>query len=325
MAGRWRMPGPRLLGNAAAAGSTLSWAVAFPLTEGLLASWDPLALAAVRIAGAGAILLLLALALGHRRELRWAPWPKVLRVGGIGIGLGALGLVLGQRWSDPLTAAVIATTSPALAVLFLWWSEGERPRAVILVGVVLSVAGALLASLRPFGAVPGFRGGEVLVLASMVLWVWYSRACVVELEGLSDVTRGALATLAGGLVLLLALGLWSLTGIAPPRVDWSAGSALLVVLLALAIAGAAGLWTPAVRLLGVTVASMHLNLTPLYVILLGLPFGLRPTPGQVVGALLVVAGTTLAQWPQPPRTPARRTPPGSSATASSSPRARLRL
>jgi len=306
MAGRWRMPSGRLVGNAAAAGSTLSWALAFPLTEVLLASWDPLPLTAMRIAGAGAILLLLALAFGCRRELQWTPWLRVLRVGGIGIGLSALALVLGQRWSDPITAAVLATTSPALAALYVWWTDGERPRALVLAGVVLSVVGALLASIRPFEAAAGLRGGEVLVLASLVLWVWYSRACVVELEGLSDITRGALATLAGGLVLLLALGLWSLTGIAPPRVDWSAENAVRLALLAFAIAGAAGLWTPAVRLLGVTVASMHLDLAPLYVILLGLPFGVRPTPGQIVGALLVVAGTTLAQWPRPHEAPTAR-------------------
>lgn len=289
---------PVILGNAAAAGSTLAWVLAFPVTELLLAGWDPLALAAVRLLGAGLLLSGLLALSWRRRELRWAPWGRVLQVGGIGIGLSAFSLVLGQHWSGPVTAAIIATTSPALSVLYQWWTDGERPRPHVLAGVVLSVAGAILASVRPFGDDPGLRGGEPLLLLTAFLWVWYSRASMVHMQGLSDLSRAALATLAGGLVLVLVVGLATLAGIGPLRVEWSVERLGQLALLVVAVAASGGLWMPAVRLLGVTIASLHLNLAPLYVILLSLPAGVHPTPGQIAGAVLVVAGTTLAQWPR---------------------------
>ncbi|MFN7146851.1 MAG: redoxin domain-containing protein, partial [Myxococcota bacterium] len=59
--------------------------------------YDPLALAAVRLLGAGLLLSGLLSLSWRRRELRWVPWGRVLQVGGIGIGISAFTLVLGQH------------------------------------------------------------------------------------------------------------------------------------------------------------------------------------------------------------------------------------
>jgi drug/metabolite transporter (DMT)-like permease len=55
------------------------------------------------------------------------------------------------------------------------------------------------------------------------------------------------------------------------------------------------LWFTCVRLLGLTVAAIHTNLAPFYVMLIALAFGGRIVPQQVTGAVLVVMGALLAQ------------------------------
>ena len=54
-------------------------------------------------------------------------------------------------------------------------------------------------------------------------------------------------------------------------------------------------WFLGVRLLGITVASMHQNLAPLYVMLVALLLGGSVVAGQVGGAVLVLAGAAIAQ------------------------------
>ncbi len=68
---------PVLAGNALALVSTILWSSAFPTTEFLLRSWDPLVLAMVRLAGAAAFILLLASLAGQGRELARAPLGRV--------------------------------------------------------------------------------------------------------------------------------------------------------------------------------------------------------------------------------------------------------
>ena len=63
-------------------------------------------------------------------------------------------------------------------------------------------------------------------------------------------------------------------------------------------------WMTASRLLGVTVASIHLNGVPFYVILMALAVGGTIYTSQVWGACLVAAGALLAQLPARKRGPA---------------------
>ncbi|MEE9196240.1 MAG: hypothetical protein V3U44_10395, partial [Alphaproteobacteria bacterium] len=64
------------------------------------------------------------------------------------------------------------------------------------------------------------------------------------------------------------------------------------------------LWMTASRLLGVTIAAIHLNGVPFYVILMALAVGGAIYTPQVWGACLVAAGALLAQWPARKRNPA---------------------
>jgi drug/metabolite transporter (DMT)-like permease len=71
----------------------------------------------------------------------------------------------------------------------------------------------------------------------------------------------------------------------------------IVLLVCVAIAGSAVLWLWTGRMIGVTVAAMHHNMVPFYVIVLAALGGAVVTGQHVLGALLVVAGAAIAPIP----------------------------
>jgi drug/metabolite transporter (DMT)-like permease len=284
-----------LRGNLLVALGIVLWATAFPLTDRLLLAWDPVLLVPFRL-GIGAItLLMLVLVLQGRHALSDVPWRSAFLVGGLG-GCGVVLFVAGQALSDGVTASIITTTGPAIALLLAWVGARGRPSAVALCGVALAIVGGVLASLGGASLRAGFRGGELLLLAAVVLWTWYSHAGVARLPLLGDLARSAVllgcGAVAAGLVALLALG----AGIARPRVGVEAPALLeLLWVGTVAVGLSMPLWFAGVRRLGVTVASMHQNMAPVYVMLMALAVGGALVVEQAVGALLVLAGAAITQ------------------------------
>jgi drug/metabolite transporter (DMT)-like permease len=290
---------PRLAGNIIAMVSMALWASGFVALQALLRSWDPLLLAPLRMALA-ALALTLVLGLGGRiAELRALPWRQALVTGGLGLGCSGLLIVWGQSKSDALTASIITTALPLLAALMSAAAGDERLRASLLGGVGLAICGGLLATLGTAQAGPGFRGGEVMVLGAILFFVWYSRRTVTHFPGVRDLPKTAAALISGTLVLLFFAALGLGTGLAEPRYDFSPRALLLLAWMGpIAFAGASFLWLRATRMLGVTVAGIHQNEIPFFVMALLLAFGGTFDWLHVAGAFLVLAGAGLAQMRQ---------------------------
>ncbi|MEK0082599.1 DMT family transporter [Benzoatithermus flavus] len=287
---------PALGGNLLALLGTALWASSFPATEHLLRGWDPLLLCFARLAGAALCLAFLALATGRGAELRRAPWRDVLYLGALGVAAPVFLLILGQTRADAVTVAVLSTMLPLISAVMGWALDGERPRAPVLAGILLAILGGSLASLAGSGPAAGPRGGEVLVLASMVLWIWYSRAALRRLAGLGDLAISGLTMAAGAAVVGLVGAMALASGFAAPRFDPSPSALVVLAWMSMAAIGLSTLlWFTCARLLGVTVAAIHTNLAPFYVMLIALAFGGRVVPQQVMGAVLVVVGALLAQ------------------------------
>ena len=287
---------PALHGNLFALVSTLLWASSFPVTEYLLLSWDPMLLCLGRLAVAAAFLALLGLVSGRGGEFRRAPWGDVVFLGAVGVAAPVFLTVLGQSRSDAVTVAIISTALPLIAAIMGWVLDGQRPRPSVLVGIVLALAGGGLAALDGVHGPAGLRGGEVLVLGSMTLWIWYSRAAMVRLRGRSDLAISTLTFVAGtamvAAVLVVALPL----GLAQPRLDLRpTGLTALLWLGSMAIGLSVLLWFAGARRLGLTVAAIHTNLAPFYVMLMALAAGGSVSGGQLTGAMLVAGGALLAQ------------------------------
>jgi drug/metabolite transporter (DMT)-like permease len=276
--------------------STVLWASSFPAVDYLLQSWDPFLLTVVRLAGAFACVTVLALLTGRLREARRIPWRDVLLLALFGVAVPVLFIVVGQSRSDAVTVAILSTTMPLISAIMGWLAGTERLRPAVLAGIALAILGGSLASLATAGEGGGLRGGEILVLASMILWVWYARAALRRFAGFSDLVSVSLTFGAGTLMVAAFVAPALALGIAAPRYDLAPQPLAVTLWMGVVAIGlSVPLWLACSRLLGVTIASIHSNLAPFYVMLIALAFGGTIHPQQITGAVLVVAGAVLAQ------------------------------
>jgi drug/metabolite transporter (DMT)-like permease len=303
-------PSPRRLlrGNLVAVASTAVWASAFPATDALLRDWSPLPLAAARLTLAALATLAVLAALGRARELAAVRRADALLFGGLGVG-GSVGLlVAGQALAGGVVAAIVASMVPAFATA-LDATEGRLPDRRRLLAVALAVAGGAVAAAGPgAGAGGGGVAGALLLAASGLAWTWGSRGLGRAAAAASDLARSCAGLAAGAAVLALAAAVAGLADLAPAR--WSLAPDRLPLLLwmgAVGIGLSFPLWIVSVRMLGLTVASLHGNLAPLYVILFATLAGGGAGARELAGGALVVAAAVLAQLP------ARRRPSGDAA------------
>ncbi len=287
--------GIRLSGNLFTVASMLLWATAFPVTEQLLDGWEPLLLVPARLGLAGFVLALFQPLMPTAYDWRTLPWRRVLWIGGAGLGGSTLCIVWGQKYADPVTIAILATTVPLVSAIMGTLAGEERLSGRLLLAIALAMAGGMLTSLEVSEQTIGFRGGEVLALVSVVLWTWYSRASVAQLANIPAYPKSIASLLAGALWLLtFVLGV-AISGTLELRYSLAPYHLGLLAWMAVASIGLSMVfWLAGAQRLGVTIASMHQNAVPFYVLLFALFAGASVQTTQVVGALLVVCGAVLA-------------------------------
>lgn len=289
---------PVFWGNLAGVGSNLLWATSIPATEILLSTWPPIMLATGRLVTAALGILLLFPILRRRLVFHGLPWPRIARLAGLYMVPSVVLMVWGQALSDPITAAIIITTSPLVSAMIGRIQGTERLPPSLLGGVALAIGGGILASGSFQEGTPGFRGGELVVLASITLWAMFSRATVRDLGGHDSLVQSLVTVgTAGAMLTLLSsvlVGTDAMSGIDP------AGWEILLLLWmgGVGIGMSMPLWFISVRLLGITVASMHQNLLPFYVLVLAVLLGQGEIgPHTLGGAVLVSLGALVAQIP----------------------------
>lgn len=297
---------PRLItGNLVALLCMVLWATSFPVTDLLLRDWHPMLLVPARLVPGTLVILLIVVVAGQAKTIRRAPWGTLLVIGGLGMGAGTTLIVWAQDYADPVTVSIIITTMPLVSAVMGYFAGSERITFALALGIVAAIAGGVLISLKPDVAGLPLRGGEVLALISVILWAWFARAAVTRLGNLPDLARAAFSMAAASLAVVLATSAVLAVGAVEIRYDLSLPSIGLVLWLGVISNGLTMVfWMTASRHLGVTVAAIHLNGVPFYVILMALAAGGAIYTTQVWGACLVAAGALLAQLPARRRSPA---------------------
>ncbi len=286
----------RIYGNFLAVTSIIIWATTYPITDMLLAAWDPLSLAFLRVFGAGVLLVLIAFLPGPSR-LRWRIWPirLALLTGAVGVGIGTLLMNLGFQYSNPVNVAVIATTLPLASVIMGVIRGEEQVTLRISVALCCAIAGGILVSVSTLETPVGFQGGELFMVAAVVLWTWFARVSVTKLKIIPAYSRMALTFIGGGLTLLPFLLLVKWSGVVEIRFALHLTELALPFCLILGVAFSTGFWIMSADRIGVTVAAIHMNVVPFYVVILMLWFGESLIFSQIAGAILVAAGVMIAQ------------------------------
>lgn len=294
-----RAPSGWLQSNIVCLLSMLIWAMGFPANERLLLVSDPATLAASRMGTASLFLLVVWVAVEGPAVLARAKWPTGLFIGGVGFGLGSITMLWAQRLTDATTVAVVSSMLPIIGLLFETVFDGRRITLRLALGILLSIAGGILAIAAGIGQMQIGLGAAISLL-SVAGFAWGSRATVASLPDMTPLGRTALTGAGAGLsTILAATALHALgQGWVKPEIVSPFHVSLILFAGIASFAISQLLWIVSTERLGVGIAGMHINATPFYVMLFVWMLGGDWSWLQVVAAAVVVAGVIIAQWPK---------------------------
>ena len=276
------------------------WGSMVPLTSVLLAHLPPFLIAATRYSlGVPVLALLIAIVEDGPILPAGLPWGRILMLGGFGIAAFAACYTFGIWYSGPIEAAAIFATAPVVAALMDRLIGGRRLPGRTVIAVIVAVAGGLIAALGPSQAHAASHGGEILILLCMICWTWYSMQTQSWLAplGIGPLRLTMVTTGAAGLALWAIYGLTALAGLQPLPAAWPSGRdlAILGYLVVGPTAVAIFTWNLGTGRLGVTVATLFLNLSPVFSVLIGLAFGAELTLSELIGGLLAIGAVLWLQ------------------------------
>lgn len=274
------------------------WSLHFPLSVSILKSWDPLALAPVRMGLAGMTVAAVGLALGQAGAMLDLVKNRRFVMISFVFALSGLFFIVGQSRIDAVSAAVIVSAMPIFSALMGWWDGLERPGVKLALAIGLTVSGGVLTSTVSAQGTggEGSLSGILFTLAGVIAYVWYTRQLVVAFADVPDIAKVAVSMMISVLPCGVILVAFAVTGTAI-AVDFSpAALGLIVAMAGLSVGLSSVLWLWTGRVVGVTVAAMHHNMVPFYVIVLAALGGAIVTGQHIAGAVLVIAGAVLAQF-----------------------------
>lgn len=276
--------------------SMIIWSAGLPAADMLIPHVPALQLSAARIALAVALLLPVWWIIDRgEARLSGGEWLRGLGIGAM-LGLGALCLLLGQGLTDAVTVAVISATMPVIGIALEVILDGRRMTFGIIAGVVLSLIGGAVTMLNKLGGLDVGLGAALCFL-SIFAFTLGSRLTVTAFPRLTPLGRTTV-TLTGGAVVSIVAATVALS-FGDGRPDWAAlGWPEFGALLVFAIGGLAIsqiLWIMAVGRLGIGLSSLHINLTPFYVMAILFALGGSWNWMQALGAAIVGIGVLVAQ------------------------------
>ncbi len=285
-----------LSANMLCTASMLIWAAGLPAADVLIPLVEPLPLSAARIALAALVLLPVWALIEGLAPLRAARWLRGIAVGGGTIGFGAFMLVVGQGMTDAVTVAVISATMPVIGLSLEVILDGRKITLGLVLGVALSLAGGMMTLLGKFDQL-GIGLGAALCFGSVFLFTIGSRWTVTAFPALTPLGRTTVTLTGAAIASVVAATLWALAGGLLPDLSTfglrEAGALLLFSVGGLAISQV--LWIVAVGRLGIGLSSLHINLTPFYVMLIFFALGAAWDWREAAGAAIVGLGVLIAQ------------------------------
>ena len=276
--------------------SMLVWAAGLPAADLLIGKVPPLQLTAARMAMAALVLLPLWLALEGPAPLKSARWGKGILIGGLSIGLGAFMLVIGQSMTGSVTVAIISASMPLIGIAIEVLLDGRKLTLALILGLILALIGGVMA-LGSGASSVNLGLGALFCFASVLTFTIGSRLTVTAFPDMTPMGRTTL-TLTGAAILtslaaLIQVGVgaqtpeWALLG-------WREFGALAVFSIG-GLAISQVLWIMSVGHLGIGLASLHINATPFYVMLILFLFGAAWSWPQAIAAFVVGLGVVIAQ------------------------------
>jgi len=281
-------------GNALATGAMLLWAAGFPAAEILLDVWHPIALMTLRLAMAMAVLVPLWVFADGLQSVVSARWGRGIWIGVLGFGTGTNLLLFAQWYTDPVTVALIATTTPISATIIEVWNRQRRLSGRFLAGLTVSVAGGVIAIGANLSIDLGW--GVLMAVAAGFCFTWASYAAIRDFPEMSPIGRSTI-TFSGAAVItgVLFLGCWTIGVIDAPQITSANQIGLLAIYAVAAMALSQILFIASVGKIGIALTSFHLNIAPFYLMVILVALGGIWDWRAAFGASIVGLGVLISQ------------------------------
>jgi drug/metabolite transporter (DMT)-like permease len=280
------------------------WGSTYLFIRWAVETLPPLGMAGVRFLIAGAILFAIARLRGAEAPRR-LHWRTGVYVGALLMGANACVAWSGRRIPSGVAALLVAMT-PAWMVTFDWMRGGGRPRAGVVLGLLLGLVGVGV-----LVGPGGFSGSEridplgaLVVLAGTVAWAFGSIYQRTAPRPASTPLMSAMQMLCGGAILVaVSLATGQYDGFSLAQVSTRSWIAFVYLIIFGSLFG----FSAFVYLLSVTTparVATYAYVNPVVAVLLGWAFaGEAFTPRMLVAAAIIVGAvamiTTFGGEPSP--------------------------
>lgn len=282
------------------------WAVATVIAKDLLGTVPPLTVFVLQLLPGTALLWLLVLLRGMRRQ-SWRGLAQLALIGLLNPGLSYTLSMLGLARTTASVATLLWAAEPAFILVMAWLILRETITLRLLLLMAAAAAGVLLVTGLVGGdsAIAGSPVGAALILGGVVCCALYtvlSRRIAAELDPLFTVALQQSVGLAWALAIwpieLTGSPAGALAGLSAASLAGAAASGLLYY------AAAFWFYLRALQSAPATTAGMFLNLTPVFgVAIAHVALGERLAATQWIGAAaILIAVLALLAWSAPERT-----------------------
>ncbi len=279
------------------------WAIGFPAADVLLQSWGPISLISIRQVLGVIPLLLIWILLDGWRPVLLAPWRRGLGIGGLGFGVGAILLLVGQQLSGPITPAVAAAMMPVAGAILEVFFDNRRLTQRLMLSITFVLLGGYLATGMK-SEQSDFGLGALLCLLAVFLFAWATRITTHQFPGLSTIGKTTITLVGGTVFIWLTYVFYFIGGLSGVQIGTvNPHSIIMLLVFSVASLGLAQfLWIWGASGFGILIASFHMNAVPFYVmVVMVVFFGDEWSWLQTAGALLVAIGVLLSQQPKQKR------------------------
>jgi drug/metabolite transporter (DMT)-like permease len=285
---------PQVSGNLFAIGSMVLWAAGFPAAEALLETWHPISLIFARLVLTLLVLYPVWIWTENKKRFSKEIWVTGLSIGFVGFGVGTVLLLFGQWYTNPVTVALVSTTTPIMATVIEVIKRQRTMTLTFTLGLLASVIGGCIAVSAQISVDLGF--GLFLSILACFLFAWASDASISKLPELSTLARTTItfsgAFLFSGILLVI---FWFVTGVSFPKIISAHDTGNLLVYSILAMAISQLFFLSSVARIGIALTSIHMNIAPFYVMFFVVLSGGSWEINVVIGATLVALGVAIAQ------------------------------
>jgi drug/metabolite transporter (DMT)-like permease len=273
------------------------WGASFLFMRLGAAEFGPVALSAVRVAGAALVLLPLLRWQGQVGELR-RHWRAIFVVGVTNSALPFLCFSYAALSITAGLSSIFNASSPLFGAVIGWWWLKDRPGPARIAGLVIGFAGVLGLAWEKASFKAGGSGWAIVAcLAAALLYGLSANYTKRRLQGVAPLAVAAGSQLSAALVLALPALWWWPAALPSPRA-WT-----MVALLALLCTGVAYLmYFRLIAHVGPANAIAVTFLIPAFAVLWGWLFLAEPLTGAMAaGCAVILLGTALATGVLAPR------------------------